>query len=125
MVQLRTSWKLSRHTPVSQSHLKGAFQFSAILARGALMKYFALLGAGLFATACGEVIKPEPDAMVSQQRTLTVTPTSGGTITSSPAGIDCGTTCSASFVDGSQITLTATGAMGNAFMGWSGACSGT
>ena len=36
---------------------------------------------------------------------LTVSP--GGTVTSSPAGIDCGATCSASFGAGTQVTLTA------------------
>jgi len=55
-----------------------------------------------------------------------------GTVTSSPAGIDCvypgfaPSDCSASFVAGTQVTLTETTADGAAFLGWSGAgCSGT
>ena len=51
--------------------------------------------------------------------------TADGTVTSSPAGISCGTTCSASFNTGSTVRLTATPATGYAFGGWSGACSGT
>ncbi len=59
--------------------------------------------------------------------TLTVTKagTGSGTVTSSPAGIDCGATCSAEFTEGTMVTLTATPAAGSTFTGWSGACSGT
>lgn len=54
-----------------------------------------------------------------------------GTITSSPAGIDCGvgaTACSSRFPIGMQVTLTATpdAALGATFFGWSGGgCSGS
>lgn len=52
--------------------------------------------------------------------------TGSGSVQSSPQGIDCGASCSGSFDDGSQVTLTATAAAGSAFAGWSGAgCSGT
>jgi hypothetical protein len=50
----------------------------------------------------------------------------GGTVTSSPAGIDCGPTCSSSFPTGTIVTLTAAPASGSTFTGWSGGgCSGT
>src|SRR5437867_590289 len=49
-----------------------------------------------------------------------------GTVSSTPAGIDCGPTCTASFVSGTVVTLTAAPAAGSVFTGWSGgACSGT
>src|SRR5207247_1406503 len=58
--------------------------------------------------------------------TVTKTGSGSGTLTSSPAGIDCGATCSASFAGGTQVTLTAAPASGSVFSGWSGAgCSGT
>jgi M6 family metalloprotease-like protein/uncharacterized repeat protein (TIGR02543 family) len=47
-----------------------------------------------------------------------------GTVTSNPAGITCGVTCSASFGAATPVTLTATPAAGFAFAGWSGACEG-
>ena len=48
-----------------------------------------------------------------------------GTVTSSPAGINCPGTCSASFSPGTQVVLTATPAAKTTFDGWSGACLGT
>ena len=49
-----------------------------------------------------------------------------GTVTSNLSGIDCGATCSASYLYGTTVTLTATAATGSTFSGWSGAgCSGT
>jgi RHS repeat-associated protein/uncharacterized repeat protein (TIGR02543 family) len=48
-----------------------------------------------------------------------------GTVTSSPAGLDCGTVCRADFAPNTPVTLTASPATGSTFGGWSGACSGT
>lgn len=48
-----------------------------------------------------------------------------GTVTSSPAGISCGASCSANLTFPSTITLTAVPSTGSAFTGWSGACTGT
>lgn len=48
-----------------------------------------------------------------------------GTVMSSPAGISCGSTCSAIFSSGSSVTLTASPSAGSSFGGWGGACSGT
>lgn len=48
-----------------------------------------------------------------------------GTITSTPAGIDCGTDCSEVFPAATAITLHATAKPGSMFAGWSdGPCSG-
>jgi PKD repeat protein len=48
-----------------------------------------------------------------------------GTVSSTPAGISCGATCSASFPQATAVTLTASPDAGSSFSGWSGACSGT
>ena len=61
------------------------------------------------------------------RRTLTVSKSGNGTgsVTSSPAGISCGATCSATYDGGTVVNLTATPAATSSFAGWSGACSGT
>jgi len=56
---------------------------------------------------------------------LSITTAGSGTVTSTPAGLSCGNTCSATFSGGTSIVLTATPASGFTFGGWSGACSGT
>jgi len=48
-----------------------------------------------------------------------------GTVTSNPAGIACGSTCSLSVDPGTVISLTATPASGSSFAGWGEACVGT
>lgn len=57
-------------------------------------------------------------------RRLTVTKSGDGTVTSSPAGIGCGTDCSEDFADGTQVTLIANPATGQRFDSWGGACLG-
>src|SRR5438046_4003833 len=59
--------------------------------------------------------------------TLNVTEAGGGTgtVATNPPGINCPTTCSATFQPGSQVTLTATPDTGFTFTGWTGACTGT
>ncbi len=58
-------------------------------------------------------------------RTLTVTKTGTGTVSSTPVGIACGATCSFDFVNNTMVALTATPGGGFVFTGWGGACSGT
>src|SRR6267378_2434928 len=47
-----------------------------------------------------------------------------GRVVSSPAGIDCGATCSSQFDGGTAVSLVATASAGWRFSGWSGDCSG-
>ena len=47
------------------------------------------------------------------------------TVTSSPSGIDCGTTCTASYPKNTKVTLYPAAEHGNVFTGWSGDCKGT
>lgn len=48
----------------------------------------------------------------------------GGTILSTPIGINCPNVCSAVFPTGTAVTLTENPAMNDMFAAWSGACSG-
>ena len=48
-----------------------------------------------------------------------------GAVMSSPAGIDCGTSCSHAYDYGTSVTLTASSSAGSSFSGWTGACAGT
>ena len=57
--------------------------------------------------------------------TLSKSGTGSGTVTSSPSGINCGSTCNASFNSGTSVSLTAAAANGSTFGGWGGSCSGT
>ncbi len=51
--------------------------------------------------------------------------TGSGTVTSDPAGIDCGSDCDENYPSFTKVTLTATPSGGSTFTGWSGAgCSG-
>lgn len=43
-----------------------------------------------------------------------------GTVTSSPAGIECGAKCGAAYQEGTVVTLTAKAASDSTFHGWSG-----
>jgi uncharacterized repeat protein (TIGR02543 family) len=57
---------------------------------------------------------------------LTVINTGGGSVTSLPAGISCGTLCTVPFSSGTTVTLTAVAATNYTFAGWTGgACMGT
>ena len=72
-------------------------------------------------------VAQSPAATPATNYTLTVHPagTGTGTVTSSPAGISCPGTCTASFASGTVVKLTAVPAKGAYFAGWSGACKGT
>jgi hypothetical protein len=76
--------------------------------------------------APGEVwtvdLRPPP---VSHRLSVTKSGNGKGTVQSQPAGISCGSSCSALFVGGTTVQLTATPSGNSRFMGWSGACSGT
>ncbi len=55
---------------------------------------------------------------------VTRTGNGSGTISSSPAGISCGSDCSEEYESNTTVSLTATADSGFLFAGWSGACFG-
>ena len=66
-------------------------------------------------------------AVVTYELTVAKTGTgaSRGTVSSSPAGISCGSDCGQSYASGTAVTLTASVSGRTRFNGWSGACTGT
>jgi hypothetical protein len=57
--------------------------------------------------------------------TVTKSGVGGGTITSNPAGINCGGTCTAPFIADSNVTLTVVPNLGSVVLSWSGCDSST
>jgi hypothetical protein len=68
---------------------------------------------------CHASFVPIPDPLL----TIEYLGSGGGTVTSSPAGINCPGTCSASFPWGTDVTLSAVPYDTNTFTGWSGPCT--
>jgi hypothetical protein len=56
--------------------------------------------------------------------TVTKSGSGSGTVTSTPAGIDCGANCTALFTFGTPVGLTPVPAAGSVFVRWESACAG-
>jgi hypothetical protein len=67
-----------------------------------------------------EVCGTTPAAPATSTYMLSMTATSGGAVTTNPAGLNCGSLCAASFASGAVVALVATPASGYNFSGWSG-----
>jgi hypothetical protein len=63
--------------------------------------------------------------MLTFSLTTTKTGTGNGTVTSTPAGIDCGAACNFDFASDTSVELTAVADANSLFTGWSDACIGT
>jgi subtilase family serine protease len=61
----------------------------------------------------------------TQTLTVATAGNGSGAVSSSPAGITCGSTCSHAYPTGAVVALSATPASGSVFSGWSDDCSGT
>ncbi|HLK34592.1 MAG TPA: alkaline phosphatase family protein [Terriglobales bacterium] len=67
---------------------------------------------------------PPTSSPQSETLTVQVSGAGTGTVTSKPKGINCPTSCSGSFNQGTIVTLTATAGNSSALNNWGGACSG-
>ena len=73
-----------------------------------------------FSSSTVSVLMNNSTALARNSLTINKAGTGSGTVTSTPAGIDCGATCSAAYDSGTVVTLTATPALGSIFTGWRG-----
>jgi hypothetical protein len=84
------------------------------------------------AAGCGQILGLSDPALVAIDAapppptvtlTVNVSGDGHGRISSLPAGISCPDACTASFLVGTKVTLSATRNAGSTFSGWSGACT--
>lgn len=78
-----------------------------------------------FPREIGTVDMGAVEYMTNTTLTVTVDGNGSGTVSSSPAGIDCGADCEESFDPNMTVVLTAPPGLETVFTGWSGACTGT
>ena len=71
---------------------------------------------------CGTIFKL---SSVTSGVTVALSGSGGGTVTSNPPGISCGTSCAQALANGTVISLSAAPDQQSSFSGWSGPCSGT
>lgn len=115
-------------TCVGEFEFGGSVMLSASPAAGSTFEGWqgACAGSGADCTVTMDQARSAQARFTLRKHQLKVT-TSGsgsGTVTSSPAGIDCGSACSSAYDDGTPVILVAAPAAGSTFTGWSGACSG-
>ena len=103
--------------------ITGIVKLRACLVVFALVALAVVLGGADSAVAANAKAKlVHTFSLASETLTVTITGdgASAGSVTSSPAGIDCGLTCSHDFDQGTSVTLTAIGTVHDNFEGWSG-----
>ena len=72
-----------------------------------------------------KLVLPLVGSATTAQLVVTRGGTGAGSVASSPTGIDCGVTCTASFTGSPTVTLTAVPSGGSFFAGWTGCTSAT
>ena len=79
------------------------------------------LGTGTCTASLAKDVEVKADFEQPTQQTLEVSLSGSGSVTSSPAGLSCSSgTCTEHFAQGRLVTLTATPAPHDRFMGWAG-----
>lgn len=103
----------SQHVSVNMASI------GATLQPGTTYHYRAIAANGTGSAFGPDLTFTTPSGTGTSPIDLTVNIEEGeGTVVSSPAGIECGPSCDDEFKEGSQITLTASPALGYAFKGW-------
>ena len=100
----------------------------AIATKGRVESVSASLDEGVFnpISVAAQLVVNAAHVFVGQALTVSKAGTGSGTVTSTPGGVSCGTTCAFTFPFGTMVTLSASPSAGSSFAGWSGAgCSGT
>ena len=116
----RVDWGPTGQTDVNATSnwTQASFTFTAPAGARAVSAGFYVTRAGTWTIdemSLTDMTSPTPPS--TQALTVSKAGSGGGTVTSSPAGVNCGSTCSASFASGSTVTLTATPASGSTFCG--------
>jgi hypothetical protein len=86
--------------------------------------YLMSLLLSLCGLGCGDPATDMPMTPAGPNFPLTVTAVAGGRITSTPAGIDCGGTCTYEFPRGTRVELKAEVDSEHVFLRWGDACEG-
>ena len=136
--QLRLSWVDNSggqaYVSVERKAVDGAYEGVATLAAGLTTYTDAAVVSGAvycyrvqaYDEAAASGYSNEACGAVAQGLDVAVAVAGSGMVTSSPAGITCGTDCTESFASGAVVMLAATPMAGALFTGWSGGeCSGT
>lgn len=109
----------------SSTQLTAAIAAADIATPGTAQVSVANPGGPASANALAFTVAAAPVPTFQLTVTRNGTAATRGTITSQPAGINCGGTCSATFVKDTTVTLRVTTNGNGVFAGWSGACTGT
>lgn len=98
----------------------------AIATKGRVVSVSASPESGSFNPAAARLAVNAGNVLGRHTLTVSKAGAGSGTITSTPAGISCGSTCAFNYTNGTAVTLTATSSPGSSFAGWSGTgCGGT
>ena len=115
---------LPRPTPQSQPRAPWRQLAHAVVVCATLLSLAACGGGGSSISAVGPGAAVNPDA--SELVVVVAGPgvSTQSRVTSSPAGIDCGSKCTESYPGGTVVVLTAAAGPGERLASWNGACSG-
>ncbi len=104
-----------RATPGNNSRFKG---WSGACSASAAQSVCSLTISGT-----SQTVGAEFEVIDGPMLTITKSGTGSGTITSTPAAIDCGVICNETFATNTLVRLLATPSAGSGFTGWGGACA--